>query len=136
MPDRGRLAAAVRKPKQPKRHKAGPSVEEVAAQSVAQSNAHLVDAVVSSQISAEQQSAATMEVLQALMKEDRTVVLDGTQLNDAIEKIGTTIAAEIAKIPAPVVNIPARDPITYRVKPEYDRQGRLSDAMIIPVVED
>ena len=110
------------KPKQP----AAPEPSEVA-----------VQALVQAQISAQERSDAVMEILQKLLSEDRTVTVQTGQLDQAIDRIGETIASEIAKMPAPIVNIPKREPIPYRVTGiQHDRQGRLSDAMIVPVVSD
>jgi len=93
--------------------------------------------LVQTQITAQERSDAVMEILQKLLSEDRTVTIQTGQLDDVLSRIGDTIANEISKMPAPIVNIPKREPIPYRVTGiQHDRQGRLSDAMIVPVVSD
>lgn len=85
----------------------------------------------------QEKADATMEVLEHILKEDRTVTLETGQLDAVIDKMGDKIAEEIGKMPAPVVNIPPRPPVTYRVTDiEHDRNGRLRDAKIVPVTSD
>ena len=71
---------------------------------------------------------ATQELLSSLMKK-------GLPVNVDINAIAKAIGKEIGKMPAPVINVLPREPISYKATIERNRKGEMSGATIDPILE-
>ena len=71
---------------------------------------------------------ATQELLSSLMKKGLPVTVD-------ISAIAKAIGKEIGKMPAPVINVLPREPISYKATIERNRKGEMSGATIDPILE-
>jgi hypothetical protein len=74
------------------------------------------------------QNRETLSVLQKLVDKDISIELDAAA-------VGAAVGKEIRKMPAPVVKMPERKPLSYKATIQRNREGHMISAQLDPILE-